>query len=73
MNYSINFTEQELNLVINALAELPAKTSMNLINRIGGDIANINKKEELPVKTEKPVDLEEKSPDVLPDDLPTKP
>jgi hypothetical protein len=54
MTYSIEFNENEVQLVINALAELPAKTSMALISKIGGEIAKSkNLAEEKKKKIEK--------------------
>ncbi len=34
MVYTIELSEEKMNLVIGALAELPAKTSMNLISEL---------------------------------------
>jgi hypothetical protein len=34
MNHTLNFTTEELNLMLGALGELPAKASMNLIMSI---------------------------------------
>ena len=34
MNYTLTFTTDELNLILGALGELPAKASMNLIMNI---------------------------------------
>jgi hypothetical protein len=34
MNFTFEFTEQEINIVLTALGELPAKASLGLINDI---------------------------------------
>ena len=34
MEFTFKFTEQEANLVLQGLGELPAKTSMSIINKI---------------------------------------
>lgn len=41
MNYDLSFSPEDLQLVWNALAELPAKTVRPLLNRLENDIKAI--------------------------------
>jgi hypothetical protein len=43
MDYLIKFSREELQLVINGLGELPAKISINLIQKIQQEVFNQEK------------------------------
>lgn len=51
MEYVMKFTEPELDLIMRALGELPAKMSLNLMNKFRNEIIAQNQKLE---KMEKP-------------------
>jgi hypothetical protein len=42
MEYTFSFTEQETNVILTALGELPAKVSLHLINRIHTEVNRQN-------------------------------
>lgn len=46
MEYTFIFTEQETNVILTALGELPAKVSLHLINRIHTEVNRQNNQEE---------------------------
>ncbi len=45
MKYTFTFTEQETNVILTALGELPAKVSLHLINRIHSEVNRQNNQE----------------------------
>jgi hypothetical protein len=47
--YTFNLTQDEANMILAGLGELPAKASMNLINNLIQQFAEQNKQQALPL------------------------
>jgi hypothetical protein len=49
MDYTITFSKEELQIVMNGLGELPAKVSINIIQKIQQEVYNQEKNQ--PIKS----------------------
>lgn len=57
MEYTIKFTEPELDLILKALGELPARMSLQMINKLHNEVIAQNQKQE--IQEEKKADIKQ--------------